>query len=153
MASGKEQAINNAEEAALNAPPLVEQVHRPPGQLFFLRRRHSARGRYIKALWLCALTASFADLCPARAVNGFLSRDRPQKEKPSWPALLKGRTAVIKGEFRHRELCRFRLEVELGDGQQYTNTTNEKSHHKSWQLKMEKRRYNNEAQEEYARRG
>lgn len=47
MASGMELAINNAEEAAVNAP-FNSTGLQTPRQLFFLRCRCSMRGSYIR---------------------------------------------------------------------------------------------------------
>lgn len=57
MASGMELAINNAEEAAVNAP-FNSTGLQTPGQLFFLRCRCSMRGSYIKLYgFVCGCTA------------------------------------------------------------------------------------------------
>lgn len=52
MASGMELAINNAEEAAVNAP-FNSTGLQMPGQLFFLSCRCSMRLLLHQALWLC----------------------------------------------------------------------------------------------------
>lgn len=57
MASGMELAINNAEEAAVNAS-LNSTGLQTLGQLFFLSCRRSVRGSYIRLYgFVCGCTA------------------------------------------------------------------------------------------------
>ena len=57
MAPGMELAINNAEEAAVNAP-FNSTGLQTPGQLFFLSCRCSMRGSYIRLYgFVCGCTA------------------------------------------------------------------------------------------------
>lgn len=73
-------AINNAEEAAVNAP-FNSTGLQTPGQLFFLRCRCSMRGRYIRLYgFVCSCTArSFPpNFNPdGRAIKGFSSGALP----------------------------------------------------------------------------
>lgn len=79
MASGMELAINNAEEAAVNAP-FNSTGLQTPGQLFFLSCTCSTRGSYIRLYgFVCVCTARSFPRPQSRlqAINGFSSGARP----------------------------------------------------------------------------